>query len=114
MHIYLLELVLDRNISIFGRIIYGLPGVQALLRATINNPSGVIEDKTKRSLIKAARLAANIPLEQRIKLQVQNERSQAVTSRLASARLLDNEFFHFKGNGNLVSCYYQLKSRQVD
>jgi peptidylprolyl isomerase len=105
---------LDQNMSVFGRIIYGMPGIQALLRANINNPSGVIEDKTKRSLIVSARLASDIPLEQRIKIQIQNERSQAVTSRLASARLLDNEFFHFKGNGNLDICYYQLKSRQVD
>ncbi|MFT4940168.1 MAG: peptidylprolyl isomerase [Paraglaciecola sp.] len=105
---------LDRNMSVFGRVIYGMPAVQALNRANINNPSGVIEDKTKRSLIISAKLATDIPSAQRVNVQVQNERAQTVTLRLASARLLDNDFFYFKGNGNLDVCYYQLKSRLLD
>ena len=100
--------------SVFGRVIYGMSAVQALNRANINNPSGVIEDKTKRSLIISAKLAIDIPPAQRVNVQVQNERAQTVTSRLARARLLDDDFFHFKGNGNLDICYYQLKSRLVD
>jgi len=105
---------LDRNMSAFGRVIYGMPAIQALTRANINNPSGVITDKTKRSKIVSAKLAIDIPSAQRVNVQVQNERAQTVTLRLASARLLDNEFFYFKGNGNLDVCYYQLKSRLLD
>jgi peptidylprolyl isomerase len=105
---------LDRNMSTFGQVIYGMPAVQALKRASVNNPSGVIEDKTKRSQIISAKLAIDIPTAQRVNVQRQNERAQTVTSRLSSARLLDNEFFHFKGNGNLDVCYYHLKSRVMD
>lgn len=102
---------LDRNMSTFGKVIYGMDKVQAVKRASINNASGVIEDKPSRSVIVSAKLATDIPAQQRLKLQVQQERSQEVSERLASARTLDNEFFHFKGNGNLDVCYYQLKTR---
>ena len=105
---------LDRNMSSFGRVIYGMPAIQALQRAKLNNPSGVIEDPSKRSKILSIKLANTIPELQRLKIQVQTQQSEAVQQRLASARTLDNEFFHFKGNGNVDVCYYQLKSRLVD
>lgn len=104
---------LDRNMSTFGKVIYGMPLIQSLKRAHLNISSGVIEDASKRSKILSAKLAIDIPMQQRLLLQVQDERSEAVTKRLNSARNLDNEFFHFKGNGNLDVCYYQLKSRIV-
>lgn len=102
---------LDRNMSSFGRVIYGMPAVQALLRADVNVASGVIEEPGQRSKILSVRLAADVPSTQLINVQVQQQTSEAVTQRLTSARTLDNEFFHFKGNGNLDLCYYQLKSR---
>ena len=105
---------LDRNMSSFGRVIYGMPAIQALKRAELNNASGVIDNKHKRSKILSIKLASDIPQLQRLKLQVQTQQSEAVQQRLASARALDNEFFHFKGNGNVDLCYYQLKSRLVE
>jgi peptidylprolyl isomerase len=102
---------LDRNMSSFGRVIYGMPAVQALQRAELNNSSGVIEDVNKRSKIRWIKSAENVPQAQRINLQIQQQESAAVAQRLDSARTLDNEFFHFKGNGNLDVCYYLLKSR---
>lgn len=105
---------LDRNMSSFGRVIYGMPTIQALKRADINNASGVIDDVVKRSKILSIKLASDIPQQQRLNIQVQEQRSEAVQQRLASAHALDNEFFHFKGNGNIDVCYYQLKSRLVE
>ena len=105
---------LDRNMSSFGRVIYGMPAIQALQRAELNNASGVIDNKHKRSKMLSIKLASDIPQLQRLKLQVQTQQSEAVQQRLASARTLDNEFFHFKGNGNVDVCYYQLKSRLVE
>ncbi|NCP65270.1 MAG: peptidylprolyl isomerase [Paraglaciecola sp.] len=104
---------LDRNMSSFGRVIYGMPAIQALHRAELNNSSGVIEDVSKRSKILWIKAAEYVAPAQRISVQVQQQTSAAVAQRLASARTLDNEFFHFKGNGNLDVCYYQLKSRLV-
>jgi peptidylprolyl isomerase len=105
---------LDRNMSTIGRVIYGMPAVQALRRANINNSSGVIEGAAKRSKILWAKLAQDVSPHKQLKIQIQQQNSEQVTQRLASAKTLDNEFFHFKGNGNLDVCYYQLKTRLMD
>jgi peptidylprolyl isomerase len=105
---------LDRNMSTIGRVIYGMPAIQALNRANINNASGVIEQADTRSKMLWAKLAKDVNQEHRLNIQVQDQNSEQVAKRLGSARKLDNEFFHFKGNGNLDLCYYQLKSRLVD
>ncbi|WP_293749179.1 peptidylprolyl isomerase [uncultured Paraglaciecola sp.] len=102
---------LDRNMSTIGRVIYGMPALQALQRANMNNASGVIEDETKRSKILWAKLAKDISPQKRLHIEIQHQNSTQVAKRLASAKTLDNEFFHFKGNGNLDVCYYQLKTR---
>ncbi len=102
---------LDRNMSSFGRVIYGMPAVQSLKRAHINEASGVIEDADARSKIQWVKMAADVPKDERIAVQVQDEFSEQVEQRLSSAKTLDNPFFHFKGNGNLDICYYNLKSR---
>ncbi|GAB5378924.1 MAG: peptidylprolyl isomerase [Aliiglaciecola sp.] len=104
---------LDRNMSTFGKVIFGMPVIQSLSRASINVASGVIEDESSRSKILWAKMANNVPGEQRINVQVLKQNSEAAQNRLKSARKLDNEFFHFKGNGNLDMCYYQLKTRTL-
>lgn len=102
---------LDRNMSSFGQVIYGMRLIQALQRAHINNPSGVIAEPTKRSKIVSIKLASSIPLAQQLNIQVQKFDSPAVQQRLSRARGLEDDFFHFKGNGNLDMCYYQFKTR---
>lgn len=102
---------LDRNMSSIGKVIYGMDIAQKLARAHINQASGVIENAKQRSKITWIKMAKDISPEQRINVQIQHQHSDAVKQRLASSRKLDNEFFHFKGNGKLDICYYQLKSR---
>jgi peptidylprolyl isomerase len=102
---------LDRNMTSFGHVIYGMPTIQALQRADSNKLSGIIEEPEKRSKIISAKLASNIAVEKRLNIQVQDPASEAVQQKLSSAKALDNEFFYFKGNGNLDMCYYQLKTR---
>ena len=105
---------LDRNMSVLGKVIYGMHHVQRIKRASVNVSSGVIEDPTKRTKIVWARLANDVPVQQRVNVQVQNEHSDAVATRLARGRTLENEFFHFRGNGNLDVCYYNLRTRIVE
>lgn len=104
---------LDRNMSTIGRVIYGMPAIQKVNRASVNNSSGVIDDETKRTKILSAKLAKNVPADKRINVQIQQQDSEQVKERLNSARTLDNDFFHFKGNGNLDICYYPLRTRVI-
>jgi peptidylprolyl isomerase len=105
---------LDRNMSTIGRVIYGMPAIQSLNRANMNNTSGVIEDADKRGKIIWAKRAKDVSTENQLKIQIQHQNSEQVKQRLNNAKKLDNEFFHFKGNGNLDVCYYQLKTRLKD
>jgi peptidylprolyl isomerase len=105
---------LDRNMSAFGHVLYGMPIIQALHRTEISDPSGIIEKPEKRSKIISAKMANKLPIEKRINIEVQEPASEAVQQKLSSAKTLDNEFFYFKGNGNLDMCYYQLKTRITD
>lgn len=102
---------LDRNMSSLGRVIFGMPIVQSIKRANINIASGIIEDPTKRSKIQWIKLAKDVPEQDRLNIQIQAQHSVAVNKRLEEAKTLKNEFFHFKGNGNLDLCYHQLKTR---
>lgn len=102
---------LDRNMSSFGKVIYGMSAIQSLKRASVNIPSGVIEDEQQRSQIEWIKLATDIEPRHRINVQVQLQDSDTFQQKLESARTLSNPFFHFKGNGNLDLCYYQLKTR---
>jgi peptidylprolyl isomerase len=62
---------LDRNMSTIGPVIYGVPAIQALNRANMNNASGVIEDTDKRSKIIWAKLAKDVSPQNQLKIQVQ-------------------------------------------
>lgn len=100
---------LDRNMSSFGRVLVGMNNVQRIKRAPVDVASGVIEDAAQRSTIEWVKMAADIPLEQRLQIQVLKAESSTHKARLESARTMDNAFYHFKGNGNLDLCYYPLK-----
>ncbi|GAB3019891.1 peptidylprolyl isomerase [Bowmanella dokdonensis] len=102
---------LDRNMSVFGRVIYGMEYVQALPRGNPEVEMGVIKDAGQRGKIEKAWVASDMPADQRLILQVQEQDSEAVQKRLASARTMDSPFYHFRGNGKLDICYYPLKSR---
>ncbi|MDO6692404.1 peptidylprolyl isomerase [Aliiglaciecola sp. 3_MG-2023] len=102
---------LDRNMSSFGQVIYGMHVVQSLKRAHVNVATGLIEKSGQRSKIQWIKMAENIAPDQRIKIEIQKQDSKAFQERLRSSRNLENEFFHFKGNGNLDMCYYKPKAQ---
>ena len=71
----------------------------------------MIDTPAQRSLINWVKLAEEVTIADRIDVQVQYQNSADVQQRLDSAKKLANPFFHYKGNGNLDMCYYQLKTR---
>lgn len=102
---------LDRNMTVLGKVIYGMPTVQKINRAKLGAEGGIIEEQSKRTSITSITMANDMPVEQRIHVQVQSQTSRAFTTRIANARTLSNEFFHYKGNGNVDVCYYNLATR---
>lgn len=96
---------LDRNMTIFGRVITGMEHLQALPRG---NPEagGVIPSSESRGFIKKARLFSMIDIQKRPALRIQKTTGAAYSKRLQEARARNNEFFIYKGNGALDICYY--------
>jgi hypothetical protein len=81
--------------STIGRVIYGIPALQALHCANMNNASGVIKDATKHSKILWAKLAKNVSPKNQHEIQTQEQNSAQVTQGLINAKKLENEFFQF-------------------
>lgn len=102
---------LDRNMSVFGRVLWGMPLIQSLPRGNPEVDMGVIAKDQPKGKIVRARIASDVPAEQRLALQVQEQDAPAMQARLKRGRDMDNAFFHFKGNGNLDICYYPTKVR---
>lgn len=97
---------LDRNMSTLGRVVYGMPAVQQIKRASADAAGGVITDAEQRTNIISATMGNKVASDKRLAIYVQNQLSEAAKNRITSARTRDNEFFHFKGNGNIDACYY--------
>ncbi|GAA0362734.1 peptidylprolyl isomerase [Bowmanella denitrificans] len=102
---------LDRNMSVFGRVLWGMPHLQALPRGNPDVDMGVIAADQPKGKILSMQVAADIPVEKHLPLQVQEQDSAAMAERLDRGRKMDNAFFHFKGNGKLDICYYPTKVR---
>ena len=98
---------LDRNMSIFGQVVYGMQHVQFTKRGDRNKESGMIDAPANRTKILSAKLGSQVPDNQRVKLSAEPVSSTSFQQRLKSARELDNPFFHYKGTGNLDVCYYR-------
>lgn len=98
---------LDRNMSVFGQVIYGMENVQAMKRGNPNVDGGVINDVDQRSKIVSAKLGTSVDNSEQINFTRNLVTSDAFQTRLQSARTLDSEFFHYKGTGNIDVCYYR-------
>jgi peptidylprolyl isomerase len=86
---------LDRNLNIFGRVVYGMEIVQSLRRGSSAN-GGVIDDANERSAIRSVRIAADIRADERPTVEVINTNSEEFQSILESRRNRDAEFFYYQ------------------
>ena len=98
---------LDRNMSIFGQVVFGLNHVQSFQRGDRNINSGVIQNQEKRSKIISARLGEQVPANQRYLIQRYATDSQESKEKFENARNLSSDFFQYKGSGNVDVCYYK-------
>ncbi|WP_240615470.1 peptidylprolyl isomerase [Alteromonas facilis] len=98
---------LDRNMSVFGQVVYGLEVVQKFMRGNPQQAGGVIENEEKRSLIVKALMGTDVSVQEQIALERLGADSSAFQKRIESARTLDNPFYHYAGSGNVDVCYYR-------
>ena len=83
---------LDRIMSIFGRVIYGMNHVQAITRtATIEGDAEV--PSTAHTPILSMQMMVDVPEDEQIHLQVTNTESKLFATKLAERIKRDNAFF---------------------
>jgi peptidylprolyl isomerase len=86
---------LDRNLTIFGRVVYGMEHVQGVRRGPPEK-SGIIDDTERRSIIRSVRMAAELAAPERARVEVLGSNSDEFRKMLESRRHRDADFFFHK------------------
>lgn len=97
---------LDRNMSVFGRVVFGMDVVQRLPRGD-KRKGGVIDNDQPKGIIVAAHLGDTLSQDNQHTVSVQSAKSVAFQQRIESAKNRTHEFYVYPGNGNIDVCYYQ-------
>ena len=99
---------LDRNLSVFGRVVDGMEHLQALRRVA---PPQSADDDMGESII-AMRVAADLPAEQRSALEILDSSTATFADYYASRRNRPEAFFHFRHN-YMDICQFAVPVRPV-
>ena len=97
---------LDRNMSVFARVVSGLEVAQRMARGE-KSAGGIVAEPDKRAKIIWAKLGTSVAHSQQKQVLVDNFQSERFQQRLASARNKTNPFYVYAGNGNIDVCYHQ-------
>ena len=86
---------LDRNLNVFGRVVWGMDVVQKIRRGKASD-DGVIFDDAASSRIRRMTMAGDIPEDDRLKVYVMDTNNKAFGKYLESRRNRKSRFFHHK------------------
>jgi peptidylprolyl isomerase len=84
---------LDRNLTVFGRVISGMQYVQKLKRGDRDIAGGVIQAPAKGDQMFSVKLATDIPEEERSNYEVMKSNTSAFQNEINSQRVRRGEFF---------------------
>ncbi len=94
---------LDRNLTVFGRVIHGMDIAQKINRGP-SNANGIIENSDAQTSMLKAKVAADLPAEQRLNIKVMSTNHQSFTELMDSRRNRTHEFFHHRPPAVLDVC----------
>jgi peptidylprolyl isomerase len=101
---------LDRNLNIFGRVVYGMDVVQRINRGPALR-NGIIDDETGRTRISKLRMLSDIPEDDRLSTYVVDTQSKAFAELLKDRRQRKQKFFHNKPPAVLDICQVPVTGR---
>jgi peptidylprolyl isomerase len=101
---------LDRNLTIFGRVVHGMDVVQRIRRGETED-NGIIEGDEDRSRIKSMILGSEIPPAERKEVYVMDTNSAGFKTYLEARRNRTDDFFHHKPPSVLDICQVPIASR---
>ena len=86
---------LDRNLTVLGRVIWGMEHVQSITRGMPGN-GGVIADETRWTPISSIRVAADLPETQRLPLEFLDTNTDLFRELIAARRNRPEDFFYYR------------------
>jgi len=101
---------LDRNMNVFGRVVYGMDVVQQIKRGPALG-NGIIQDETESSRITRMQLLSEIPQENRLKVYVMDTGSKGFEKMLKGRLNRKQKFFHNKPPKVLDVCQVPVAGR---
>jgi len=102
---------LDRNCTLFGRVIRGMELLSSLPRG--NGPMGFYEKPQQLVPIKSIRVAADVPLAERIELEIMRTDTDTFRQLIESRRNRPDEWFLFKA-GRVELCNIPVPLRKKE
>jgi peptidylprolyl isomerase len=103
---------LDRNLTVFGRVIEGMDKVQGIKRGPVSN-AGVFVDETASTRIRSMKLGIEIPEEQRLRTYVMDTGSDAFGELMEDRRNRKHPFFHHRPPKVLDVCQVPVATRRT-
>ena len=100
---------LDRNGSVFGRVIHGLDLLQKLPRGP-EGKAGVIEEPERRTPVAAMRVATDVPEAERTAIEVMRTDSGSFAALVTSRRNRPEEWFVYRAD-HIDVCGVPIPSR---
>lgn len=103
---------LDNIMTIFGRVVYGMEHIQAIQRTSVIEGEYAVDSREHTPII-SMKLMADIPLNDRIIIEVENTESAEFTKRLVKRRARAGEFYYKKPLPVLDICQVPIRSRLI-
>jgi peptidylprolyl isomerase len=101
---------LDRNLTVFGRVVWGMDVVQRIKRGPALK-NGIIEEDLERSWIKRMRLASSLEEHKRLDIYIADTNSKGFKAMLKERRNRSQKFFHHKPPRVLDVCQVPVPAR---
>lgn len=103
---------LDRNLTVAGRVLYGMDMIQALPRGIFGD-GGVNADRDSWTKINSIRLESDIPEEDRIDIEYMDTSTETFRQLIKARSARPSEFFYFR-HGYIDLCQMPLPVRLRD
>jgi peptidylprolyl isomerase len=101
---------LDRNVALFGRVVYGMELLAVMPRGPA--PMGFYDKAEQRVPIREIRVAADVPVEKRTKLELLRTDTQTFTDLIEARRNRQDEWYKYRA-GRIDVCNVPLPVRTV-
>jgi peptidylprolyl isomerase len=103
---------LDRIMTVFGRVVYGMQHIQAIQRTAVVEGEYAV-DHRDFTTISNMQLMSDVPEADRLIIEVENTESTVFAERLVQRRARKDDFFYKKPPPVLDVCQIPVRSRLV-